>query len=204
MIGASDWLRVQQQNFSTDFPQWGGGLSRATEDNAAAYFALVATAAQDPTNLAGSATIGMGQFLWGKMWDVNQLRMRNGVTDGGFSSPVGSWGTAFLIHHNHPREAIFNLAFSGGFLAVSSWDETTTGYALSEGPFQPSWEATGMMASLGAPNAILYLQERLLLHSGGLLEGTPDAFLDPLQSGSGIQPTAWSYLGLHGDILSPL
>ena len=204
MIGASDWLRVQQQNFSTEFPQWGGGISRDTEDNAAAYFAFVATAAQDPTNLAGSATIGLGQFLWGKIWDVNQLRMRNGVTDGGFSSPVGSWGTAFLIHHNHPREAIFNLAFSGGFLAVSNWDERFTGYALSEGPFQPSWEATGMMASLGAANAALYLQERLSIHTGGLLEGTPDAFLDPIQAEHGIQPTAWTYIGLYGDILSTL
>ena len=43
-------------------PPVGGGLSRATEDNAAAYFALVATAAQDPTDLAGSATIGMEHF----------------------------------------------------------------------------------------------------------------------------------------------
>ena len=49
---------------------------------------------------------------------------------------------------------------------------------LSEGPFQPSWEATGMMASLGAPNAILYLQERLLLHQVGCWKNT-DAFLDP-------------------------
>ena len=146
----------------------------------------------------------MGQFLWGKIWDVNQLRLRNGVTDGGFSSSVGSWGTAFLIHHNHPREAIFNLAFSSGFLAVPSWDESSIGYALSEGPFQPSWEATGMMASLGAANALFYLQDRLSTHSTGLLEGTPDPFLDQQQAALGIQPTAWFYIGLYGDILSSL
>lgn len=204
MFGASDWLRIQQQTFSTDFPQWGGGLSRASEDNLAAYFALVSTAAQDPTNLAGSATIGMGQFLWGKLWDVNQLRLRSGVTDGGFSSSVGAWGTQFLNHHNHPREAIFNLAFTSGFLSVASWNENFNGYALNEGPFQPSWEATGMMASTGGANAAIYLQERLNGYTGGLLNGTENVYLDPTQSLPGLQPTAWVYLGLYGDILSDL
>lgn len=202
MTGASDWLRVQQQTFSTDYPQWGGGLSRATEDNIAAYFAFTATAEEVPTNLAGSAVIGIGQFLWSKIWDVNQLRLRSGVNDGGFSSTVAGWGTAFLVHHNHPREAIFNLAFAGGFLAIPSWDETEKGYALSDGPFQPSWEATGIMAANGGPNALPYLQGRLNSYSGGLLEGTPDSYLEPEQALTGIQPTAWAYLGLHGDFLS--
>ena len=60
-----------------------------------------------------------------------------------------------------------------------------------------------MMASLGAPNSILYLQERLLPIQVGFWKEHRMPFWTPFKLAR-IQPTAWSYLGLHGDILSPL
>lgn len=175
-----------------------GMTTLGTIDRVSAYFALRA-AGHDPE--AGQVAAD----LLGNAWDPASQWFRMGPEQPGIALEVMcNWGAELLRREGLHGDALASCGLAAGTFPVSSFDGAVLGLGDIAGPWQPSVEFTAQYAHAGGAGAAAVLEQMLALEDPTLSGAFPGA-TDDFGGGdgwntsmTGISPSAWVYLALHG------
>lgn len=186
------WILDQQMTEAAP-----GAVTTGTEGNVSSYFALMlngeAVAAQDIfDHLMADHWDPAGWFSmvhddWTPTIDV-----------------MCNWGARMLRSEGLDAEALDACGLAAGIFAVRSFDDTVAGLGDIAGPWQPTVEFSGQYAATGGIGAETVMEQMLALEDpsmSGAFPGAPDDFFGGAgwnTSMTGIAPSAWVYLALHG------
>ncbi len=203
-----EYLKLKQSSFGMSNPAFEGALQEHTDGNLAAYFGLIAANRQHPQESYDYNAGQIADLLLNELWDPTAQRLRGAIQDDGLdASAAGGWGTQFLRHVGEREKALYNNNFAAKMMSIATWDDEKSGVSDRKGPWQPSWEYTGIYAAAGGPNLEPYLNNALDIANGGLLPAHQDSFQGAgvwHTSWHGVAPTAWIYFGLSGGFLDKM
>ena len=197
-------LQIKQASFGINNPDFNGLVGENSLDNIAAYFGFIAANRQHPQETFGYNATAISDLMLEHMWDEQEGRITSGLNNSSTQDVAGGWSTQFLRHLGERDKALRNNTFAAKMMSTSTLDEQLEGIA-SNGPWQPSWEHTGMYSAAGGPNLEVFLNNALTLSSGTLLPAHNDSLQELSQnSWHGIAPTAWIYFGFSGGFLDKM
>lgn len=175
-----------------------GAVTSGTEGNVSSYFAFLAC--DQPVEAADVAA-----RLDAEHWDAEDQWFWMGDDYAGIAIDVMcNWGAELLRREGRDMDALAACGLAAGIFPTRSFDGTVEGLGDIAGPWQPTVEFAAQYAHTGGPASASLMGSLLALEDPalpGAFPGSPADF--PGGDGwntsmTGIAPSAWVYLALHG------